>query len=110
MAVVTRLSVELEARADINGRPDFADPKFGVTEAKRFPPHIFSVSKSASLMHHVLSVELQWYGVSQGGQASGWKVLAETGGGSWSRRGRSRVDTHPTSPKLRWEAPSDDIS
>lgn len=28
----------------------------------------------------------------------------EAGGGTWSRKGRPRVDTHPTQTKLRWEA------
>lgn len=36
--------------------------------------------------------------------ASGWKLLYETGGGSWDREGRPRVDTHPTGQKKLWEA------
>lgn len=36
-------------------------------------------------------------------RASGWKLLGQRGGGSWSREGRSRTDKHPTQPKLRWE-------
>lgn len=35
--------------------------------------------------------------------ASGFKLLGEAGGGSWSREGRPRVDLHPTQGKLRWE-------
>ena len=36
-------------------------------------------------------------------KASGWKCLGETGGGSWSRKDRPRVDTHPLQTKLRFE-------
>jgi hypothetical protein len=38
-------------------------------------------------------------------RAAGWRCLGEAGGGSWSRKNRPRVDTHPTQTKLRWEAP-----
>lgn len=37
-------------------------------------------------------------------RGSGWKLIGEAGGGSWSRADRPRVDTHPTQVKLRWEA------
>jgi L-amino acid N-acyltransferase YncA len=37
-------------------------------------------------------------------KAAGWKLIGEAGGGSWSRKERPRVDTHPTQQKLRWEA------
>lgn len=37
-------------------------------------------------------------------RAAGWRLVAESSGGSWSRDGRPRVDTHPTQSKLRWEA------
>jgi ribosomal protein L25 (general stress protein Ctc) len=38
-------------------------------------------------------------------RAAGWRVVAErTGGGSWSRTRRPRVDKHPTQQKIRWEA------
>lgn len=36
--------------------------------------------------------------------AAGWTLVGTSGGGSWNRAGRPRVDTHPTEPKLRWEA------
>ena len=36
--------------------------------------------------------------------ASGWRMTARTGGGSWSRPSRSRSDSHPLEEKLRWEA------
>ena len=36
--------------------------------------------------------------------AAGWKCLGEAGGGTWSRKERPRVDTHPTQGKIRWEA------
>lgn len=38
-------------------------------------------------------------------RAAGWRLIGACGGGSWSRRTRPRVDTHPTQEKLRWEAP-----
>jgi hypothetical protein len=37
-------------------------------------------------------------------RAAGWKVIAESGGGSWSRNSRPRVDRHPLQKKLLWEA------
>ena len=37
-------------------------------------------------------------------RGAGWKCVGEAGGGSWSRRLRPRVDTHPTQVKFRWEA------
>lgn len=37
-------------------------------------------------------------------RAAGWRLVGEAGGGSWSRKDRPRVDTHPTQTKLRWEA------
>lgn len=37
-------------------------------------------------------------------RASGWTLVGEAGGGSWSRDGREREDKHPTQRKLRWEA------
>lgn len=37
-------------------------------------------------------------------RAAGWRVVAETAGGSWSCPSRPRVDMHPTQGKLRWEA------
>lgn len=37
-------------------------------------------------------------------RASGWKLIGEAGGGSWSREDRPRVDKAPTQAKLRWEA------
>jgi hypothetical protein len=37
-------------------------------------------------------------------RAAGWRCLGEAGGGSWSRKSRPRVDTHPTQVKLCWEA------
>jgi len=37
-------------------------------------------------------------------RAAGWRCVGEAGGGSWSRRARPRIDTHPQQLKLRWEA------
>lgn len=36
-------------------------------------------------------------------KASGYRVMGEAGGGSWSRTSRPRVDKHPLQSKLRWE-------
>jgi hypothetical protein len=40
-------------------------------------------------------------------RACGFVCVGEAGGGSWSRKGRERIDMHPTQRKLRWEATSD---
>lgn len=40
-------------------------------------------------------------------RGAGWICLGKTGGGSWSRKDRPRVDTHPTAPKLIWEVTPD---
>lgn len=37
-------------------------------------------------------------------RAAGWKLIGQTGGGSWSRPSRPREDSHPLELKLRWEA------
>ncbi len=36
-------------------------------------------------------------------RASGWKLVGETRGRSWSCKSRPRVDTHPLQDKLRFE-------
>jgi hypothetical protein len=36
-------------------------------------------------------------------RAAGWLCIGDAGGGSWSRRDRPRVDTHPLQVKIRWE-------
>jgi hypothetical protein len=35
--------------------------------------------------------------------ACGWRLVGETGGGSWSRDNRPRIDTHPLQKKLLFE-------
>lgn len=43
---------------------------------------------------------------SEGGaslRASGWRLVGEAGGGSWSRKNRPRVDMHPLEQKQLWE-------
>lgn len=43
---------------------------------------------------------------SEGGaslRACEWTLVGKAGGGSWNRKHRPRVDTHPTQQKLRWE-------
>jgi hypothetical protein len=37
-------------------------------------------------------------------RAAGWKLAAQTAGGSWDCATRPRADRHPTEPKLRWHA------
>lgn len=37
-------------------------------------------------------------------KASGWRQIGTAGGGSWSRKDRPRVDTHPLQAKLLFEA------
>lgn len=44
---------------------------------------------------------------SEGGtslRATGWKLLGERGGGSWSREKRQREDKAPLETKLLWES------
>jgi L-amino acid N-acyltransferase YncA len=47
------------------------------------------------------------YTLAQEGGASlrgaGFQLVGQAGGGSWSRRARPRIDTHPMQEKLRWE-------
>lgn len=37
-------------------------------------------------------------------RGAGWRVVAQTRGGSWNCPSRPRADDHPTQGKLRWEA------
>lgn len=37
-------------------------------------------------------------------RGAGWLMVGEAGGGTWDRKERPRVDTHPTQMKLRWDA------
>ena len=50
------------------------------------------------LITYILSTEP---GVSL--TAAGWKCLGSCGGGTWNRRLRPRVDTHPLQEKIKWE-------
>ena len=36
-------------------------------------------------------------------RGAGFTLIGEAGGGSWSRKSRPRVDTHPMQLKLRWQ-------
>lgn len=36
-------------------------------------------------------------------QAANWRLVGETGGGSWSRKDRPRIDKHPIGQKLLFE-------
>lgn len=70
MAVIVKLSPEMESRVDVDGRPDIGPgrvPDFGVTMATRHPPYVFSTSAHASLVHQILYVEMHWYAVNRGG-------------------------------------------
>lgn len=42
-------------------------------------------------------------------KASGWKLIGETKGGTWSRSSRPRDDHHPTTPKFLFEKTDDAI-
>jgi len=35
--------------------------------------------------------------------AANWKYLGQAGGGTWNRKSRPRVDTHPVEQKRLWE-------
>jgi len=35
--------------------------------------------------------------------AANWHCVGKAGGGTWNRKGRPRVDLHPTGQKLLWE-------
>jgi hypothetical protein len=44
---------------------------------------------------------------SEGGvslRAAGWRLLGQTGGDTWNRKNRPRIDLNPNQPKLKWEA------
>jgi hypothetical protein len=36
-------------------------------------------------------------------RASGWRVVGQVPGRSWSTPSRPRIDTHPLQPRFRWE-------
>lgn len=36
-------------------------------------------------------------------RGAGFRLVGAAGGGSWSRKDRPRVDTHPLQEKMRWE-------
>ena len=37
-------------------------------------------------------------------KAAGWKEIGAAGGGTWNRKARPRVDTHPIEQKTLWVA------
>ena len=45
----------------VHGRPDFAEPGWGDTFAKRHPPYVFAIRKNAGLIHKIERVRLQWW-------------------------------------------------
>jgi hypothetical protein len=47
----------------IQGRPDMADRKFGITRAKKHLPYVYSTDVNGCLIHKVRYVELIWYEV-----------------------------------------------
>ena len=36
-------------------------------------------------------------------RGAGWTCLGQSGGGTWSRRSRPRIDAHPLQIKIKWE-------
>jgi hypothetical protein len=52
----------------IHGRPDFRDPDFGITYAKKFPPYVFSIRGASALIHRVRRVRLRWWEVAGHGE------------------------------------------
>lgn len=55
-----------ETEAVIYGRPDLeGNPDFGMTQAKAFPPYVFSVHGCAGLIHKVARVDLRWWSPSR---------------------------------------------
>lgn len=52
----------------IHGRPDFQNHDFGVTEAKRYPPYVFSIRGASALVHKVSRVQLRWWKVAGHGE------------------------------------------
>lgn len=64
MAVIVDHSVDDENAEVIHGRPDFnRSQRFGVTEAKKYPPFVFSVRGGSCLVHKVARVEMHWWRV-----------------------------------------------
>lgn len=52
----------------------------------------------------VLTYTLDWEdGASL--RAAGWRPDRQVKGEAWGRQGRTRLDKHPTGPKIRWRAP-----
>lgn len=50
-------------RIVVRGRPDFYNRDFGRTEAKKFPPYVYSTDGTGCLVHKIARVELYWYRV-----------------------------------------------
>jgi hypothetical protein len=36
-------------------------------------------------------------------KAAGWRLVGQAGGGTWNRRTRPRIDSHPTGQKMLWD-------
>jgi hypothetical protein len=53
----------------VEGRPDFANTRFGVTRAKKHPAYVFSTTVNSSLIHKIAHVDLHWYEVVHNGHA-----------------------------------------
>jgi hypothetical protein len=49
----------------IEGRPDFDNPRFGITRAKRHPKYVYG-SIFGSLIHEINYVEFRWYELKMG--------------------------------------------
>lgn len=68
--------------------------------------HSWRVTKSLGYKRLVTYTLPEEGGASLRG--AGWRLVGLCGGGSWSRKSRPRVDTHPTQQKLKWEIQTED--
>src|SRR3990167_3626882 len=46
------------------GRPDFYNPSFGKTRARKYPPYVFSIRGASALVHRIAFVELHWWKIA----------------------------------------------
>lgn len=50
-----------ETEGVIPGRPDFCNFNYLTTNAKKFPPYVFSIRGGSALVHKVQCVRLRWW-------------------------------------------------
>lgn len=63
MAVAWFRNPALDVSAPTIDRSSVNERTFGVSDARRHPAYVYSIHKSACLMHKVSRVEIQWYAV-----------------------------------------------